>query len=188
MNAKAKNIWILLLVTLIGLSFCFAVSTAAASTKAEIDKKVAIALNDLLARSPAARSLRPDAKGIMVFPNIVKGALFFGGHYGEGALLSNDRTLGYYNTVAASYGLQAGVQSFGYALFLMTDEALEYLNKSAGWEIGVGPTVVIINEGISKNLTTTTAHADVYGFFFDQNGLMAGISLQGSKISRIHPE
>ena len=98
------------------------------------------------------------------------------------------KTIGYYNTVAASYGFQAGAQSFGYALFFMTDDALEYLANSEGWEIGVGPSVVVVDEGMAKSLTTTTAKDGVYAFFFGQEGLMAGLGIQGSKISRITPE
>jgi lipid-binding SYLF domain-containing protein len=67
----------------------------------------------------------------------------------------------------------------------MNDKAVDYLRTSKGWEIGVGPTVVIVNEGVAKNLSTTTAKDDVYGFIFDQKGLMAGISIEGSKISQI---
>ena len=106
---------------------------------------------------------------------------------GEGALLSGGRTLGYYNTAAASYGLQAGVQKFGYALFFMTDSSLGYLKKSGGWELGTGPSFVVVDAGMAKSMTTTTLRKDVYAFFFDQKGLMAGLGLQGSKITRITP-
>jgi lipid-binding SYLF domain-containing protein len=98
------------------------------------------------------------------------------------------QTVGYYNTVAASYGLQAGAQTFGYAMFLMNDAALAYLNRSEGWEVGVGPSVVIMDEGLAKSLTTSTAKDDIYAFIFGQKGLMAGFSLQGSKITRITPD
>ena len=98
------------------------------------------------------------------------------------------RTVGYYNSLAASYGLQAGVQSFGYALFFMNKEALAYLDRSEGWEIGVGPSIVIVDAGAAKSLTTTTAKDDVYAFTFDQKGLMAGLGIQGSKITRIYPD
>ena len=97
----------------------------------------------------------------------------------------NDKTVGYYKTVAASYGLQIGVQSFGYALFFMTDSSLEYLEESDGWEIGVGPSIVIVDEGFAKSLTTTTGKSDIYAFFFDQKGLMAGAGLQGTKITKV---
>jgi lipid-binding SYLF domain-containing protein len=93
--------------------------------------------------------------------------------------------VGYYNSVAASYGLQAGVQSFGYVLFFMTNSAVDYLNRSGGWEIGVGPSIVVVDEGVARSLTSTTLKSDVYAFIFDQKGLMAGIGLQGSKITRI---
>jgi lipid-binding SYLF domain-containing protein len=89
--------------------------------------------------------------------------------------------------VAASYGLQAGVQAFGYALFLMNDKALEYLDKSDGWEIGVGPSIVIVDQGKAKTMTSTTLRDDVYAFIFSQKGLMAGAGIQGSKITKTSP-
>ena len=108
-----------------------------------------------------------------------------GGLYGEGALREGSKTVGYYNTVAASYGLQAGIQKYGYALFFMTDAAFAYLDRSDGWEFGVGPSIVIVDEGMAKSLTSTTLKDDVYAFFFSHQGLMAGAGLQGSKITRI---
>ena len=161
---------------------------ALAGTAAEIDKKAATALESLYAGSPVARDLAKTAKGILVFPDVVKAGLVVGGQYGEGALLVNGRTAGYYNTVAASYGLQAGAQGFGYAMFLMNDEAMKYLDKSEGWEVGVGPTVVVMDEGMAKSFTTSTAKDDIYAFIFDQKGLMAGLGIQGSKISKINPD
>lgn len=156
-----------------------------AASAAEIDRDVDSALLKLYEKTPAAKELAKVAKGILVFPDIIKGGFIIGGQFGEGALRQDGKTVGYYNTAAASYGLQAGVQSFGYALFFMTDKALDYLKKSEGWEIGVGPSVVIVDEGIAKSLSTTTAKSDIYAFFFDQKGLMAGLGLQGSKITRI---
>lgn len=157
-----------------------------ADTAAEIDRDVDVALDKLYSHQPTAKALAAEAKGILVFPGIVKGGLIIGGQYGEGALRVKGKTVGYYNSVAASYGLQAGVQKFGYALFFMTDSALQYIDKSDGWEIGVGPSIVVVDEGIAKSLTTTTAKSDIYAFFFDQKGLMAGIGLQGTKITRLN--
>jgi len=94
----------------------------------------------------------------------------------------------YYNTVAASYGLQIGAQSFGFAMFFMDDEALKYLNKSEGWEVGVGPSIVMVDEGMAKSLTSTTTQESVYVFTFNQQGLMAGAGIQGSKITQIYPK
>jgi lipid-binding SYLF domain-containing protein len=111
-----------------------------------------------------------------------------GGQYGEGALRVAGRTAGYYKTTAASFGLQAGGQKFGYAMFLMTDGALDYLKSSDGWEVGVGPSVVVVDEGVARSLTTSTAKESIYVFFFGQKGLMAGLGIQGSKISKINPK
>jgi lipid-binding SYLF domain-containing protein len=174
----------LLLVT--GLSLV--ATPALAASAAEIDKEVALALEKLYAASPAAVELAKVSKGVLVFPDVVKAGLIIGGQYGEGALLVDGKTAGYYNTVAASYGLQAGAQSFGYAMFLMNSDSLAYLNKSEGWEVGIGPTVVVMDEGLAKSLTTSTAKEDIYAFIFGQKGLMAGIGIQGSKITRITPD
>jgi lipid-binding SYLF domain-containing protein len=143
------------------------------------------ALKKLYDTEPVARTIGEKAKAILVFPSIVKAGFIVGGQYGEGVLLMNGTIIAQYNSVAASYGLQAGVQSFGYALFLMNDKALEYLNKSDGWEIGVGPSIVIVDKGIAKLLTTTTLNDDVYAFIFSQKGLMAGLGIQGSKITKL---
>jgi lipid-binding SYLF domain-containing protein len=144
------------------------------------------ALADLYADSDTARILGESAKGILVFPSIVKGGFLVGGQYGEGALLVDGKQIGRYNTVQLSYGLQAGLQKYGYTLFFMTDDALNWVQSSPGWELGVGPTIVVVDEGVGKNLSTTTLKSDVYAFFFSQKGLMGGMGLQGTKISKIN--
>lgn len=156
-----------------------------AASVAEINRDVDAALKTLLAKSPSAKALSEKAKAILVFPTITKGGFIVGGQYGEGALRQNGKTVGYYSTVAASYGLQIGVQKFGYALFFMDDSALKWLAKSDGWEIGTGPSIVIVDTGAAGGITTTTAQSDVYAFFFSQRGLMAGLGLQGAKITKI---
>ena len=158
---------------------------ARAASAAGIDADVDAALIKLYEEQPVAKMLADKAVAILVFPNMVKAGFIVGAQYGEGALLKKGRTVGYYNSVAASYGLQAGAQSFGYVLFLMTPSAVHYLNRSGGWEIGVGPSVVVADEGVARALTSTTLKSDVYAFIFDQKGLMAGIGLQGSKITKI---
>jgi len=156
-----------------------------AASKAELDRDGARALKNLYANNTAARLLGSKAKAVLVFPSVVKAGFMFGGQIGEGVLLANGRPVGYYNSVAASYGLQAGVQVFGYALFFMNDSALSYLDRSDGWELGVGPSIVVVDAGVGKSLTSTTITQDVYAFIFDQKGLMAGLGVQGSKITRI---
>lgn len=160
-------------------------SPASGASGKEIDRDVDAALANLYAKNSAARLLRDHAKGVLVFPHILKAGFMFGGQIGEGALRQGSRTTGYYNSVAASYGLQAGMQTFGYALFFMTEDALEYLDKSGGFEIGVGPSIVVVDEGVGKSMTSTTLTHEVYAFIFDQKGLMAGLGIQGSKITKI---
>ena len=158
---------------------------ARAATAADLTRDSAGELNKLYARQPSAKILGQKAKGILVFPAMVKAGFMFGGQIGEGALRKNGRVVGYYNSVAASYGFQAGVQKFGYALFFMTDAALEQLDATRGFEVGVGPSLVIVDEGIGRSITSNTITSDVYAFIFDQKGLMAGAGIQGSKITRI---
>lgn len=158
---------------------------SAADTAAEIDREVKNTLKGLYAESASAGTMDKKAKGILVFPSIVKGGFLVGGQYGEGALLKGGKTSGYYNTIQMSYGLQAGLQKYGYVMFFMTDSALKWLDKSDGWEVGVGPSIVVVDEGAATSKTTTTLQSDIYAFFFDQKGLMGGLGLQGTKITRI---
>jgi lipid-binding SYLF domain-containing protein len=162
---------------------------ALAASASEIDRNATEALRTLYASTPGAQDLAAQAKGVLVFPNIVKGGFIVAGQYGDGALrYKGGKTVGYYRSIAASYGLQAGVQSFGYALLFMDDESLAHLEQSNGWEIGTGPSVVILDKGFGKSLSSTTLRKGVYAFIFGQKGLMAGIGLQGSKITKITPD
>jgi len=157
----------------------------AAATSEDLNRDADHALEMLYRTNAVAASIGKQAKAVLVFPNIVKAGLVFGGAYGEGVLMRGGRPVDYFNSFSGSWGLQAGVQSYGYALFLMNDKAIDYLNKTQGWEIGVGPTVVVVNEGVAKNLSSTTLKDDSYAFIFDQKGLMAGVSIEGTKISHI---
>jgi lipid-binding SYLF domain-containing protein len=161
---------------------------ALAASASEIDRNATAALRTLYANTPGAQDLAVQAKGILVFPNIVKAGFIVGGQYGDGALRKGESTVGYYRSIAASYGLQAGVQSFGYVLLFMDDESLAYLENSRGWEIGAGPSVVVLDKGFGKSMTTTTLKKGVYAFIFSQKGLMAGLGLQGSKITPLTPD
>ncbi|MES2985221.1 MAG: lipid-binding SYLF domain-containing protein [Pseudomonadota bacterium] len=158
---------------------------ANAATKEDLNKESSQALQKLIAENPTAAALSKKSKGVLIFPSIVKAGLVFGGAYGEGELLTNNKVENYYNSVTASWGLQAGAQSYGYVVFLMNDKALDYVRATHGWEVGVGPTVVVVNEGVAKNLSTSTLKDDAYAFIFDQQGLMAGVSIEGSKITKI---
>jgi len=178
-----------LLVTLTVLAILLCSTTILRAQKtAEIDRKVTQSTAKLYASSPAAKKLSTVAKGILIFPSVKKAGFIVGGQYGEGALRIAGKTTGYYKTTAASFGLQAGGQKFGYAMFFMTPGALEYLKKSDGWEVGVGPSIVVVDEGVARSLTTSSAKENIYVFFFGQKGLMAGLGIQGSKISEIEPK
>jgi lipid-binding SYLF domain-containing protein len=160
-------------------------SGASETSAADLNRDAAQALKNLYKVNPVAADISRQARAVLVFPNIVKAGLVFGGSYGEGVLTKGGSFVSYYNSVSASWGLQAGAQSYGYAVFLMTNKAERYLNESDGWEIGVGPTVVVVDEGAAKNLSTSTLKDDAYAFIFDQQGLMASLSIEGTKISRI---
>jgi len=163
-------------------------SPAIAADKAEIDKNAQAALSSLYASVPAAKELGAKASAILVFPKITKAGLGIGGLHGDGALIKNGKSVANYSTSGGSFGLQAGVQTYGYALFLMTDKAVQALDAANGFEVGVGPSVVLVDEGKAKQVTTTTTKDDIYAFVFGQKGLMAGIGIQGNKITKINPK
>ena len=161
--------------------------TAHAASARQLNDDANRALRTLYASEPKTRPLATSAKGILIFPTIVKAGLIIGGQSGDGVLWVNGHARGYYNLSAASFGLQAGAQTFSYALFFMTDAALKYLQDSDGWAIGSGPSVVVVDKSVAASLTSTTASQDVFAFPFGGRGLMAGIGLEGSKITHIHP-
>lgn len=179
----------LFLATVLSLTPVLAMGTATAAkaeTAADLNQASEQALQTLCKTNPTAAVLAHHASGILIFPNIVKAGLVFGGAYGEGELLEGSRLDGYYNSITGSWGLQAGAQSYGYIVFLMTASAVRYVHKTQGLEIGVGPTVVVVDQGVAKNLSTSTLKDDAYAFIFNQQGLMAGVSIEGTKISRIN--
>jgi lipid-binding SYLF domain-containing protein len=150
--------------------------TAAAELTADSQK----ALAELVAKVPLAKSLQPKATAILVFPAVKK--------YGEGTLLKGGKAVAYYKTTGASVGLQAGAQQYGYALFMMNQGAVAQLDAAKGFEVGVGPSYVLIDEGKGKSTTTTTIDKDIYAFIFNQGGLMAGLGIQGNKVTKITPK
>jgi lipid-binding SYLF domain-containing protein len=175
---------ILLTTTAAMLMGTTATVTRAASAE-DLDKDAAQALQALYKTNPTAEVIAKKARAILVFPKIVKAGLVFGGSYGEGVLMRGAKVTEYYNSVSASWGWQAGAESYAYFVFLMNDKAVNYLEKSKGWEFGVGPSVVVVNEGVAKNLSTSTLKDDAYAYIADQQGLMASLSIEGTKISRI---
>jgi lipid-binding SYLF domain-containing protein len=181
-----RNFNRLILVTAVALSLGLPMVQARAASAEDLNLDATQALQTLYKRHPESELLSKNATAVLVFPKIIKAGLVFGGSYGEGVMLRDGKSTGYYNSVSASWGWQAGAESYGYVVFLMNERAVQYLDKSKGWEIGVGPTVVVVNEGVAKNLSSSTIKDDAYAFIFDQQGLMASLSIEGTKISPIH--
>lgn len=182
-----KNTWLTTL-ALTAVALILSPSLSRATSAETIDREVQQGLRRLYANNPGARTLGNRARAVLVFPRIVKAGFLFAGGYGEGALVIDGRIAGYYSTSSGSYGFQAGIEQYGYAMFFMTDSSLRYLNKSHGWSVGTGPSLVIGDSGFARTLTTDNLAADIYALIFNQQGLMAGIGLKGSKISRIYPD
>jgi len=158
-----------------------------AASKSEIDRSVTQALTTLYKNRPGAKALGDKAVAVLIFPSIVKGGFIIAGQFGDGALRKGGKTVAYYRSLAASYGFQAGAQAFGYVLFFMDKGSVEYLDRSGGWELGTGPSLVVLDTGFGKALSTTTLQKGVYALIFNQKGLMGGVGIQGTKITKINP-
>ncbi len=190
MKMKKVNSQVTIRLIVVSLAFYFITLFAAAAHAAsarQIDRNVTQSLTTLYKNTPGAKALADKAVGVLVFPSIVKGGFIIAGQFGDGALRKNGKTVAYYRSLAASFGYQAGAQAFGYVLFFMDDDSLRYLDNSAGFELGTGPSLVVLDAGFGKNLSTTTLQKGIYAFIFDQKGLMGGVGIQGSKITKINP-
>jgi lipid-binding SYLF domain-containing protein len=177
--------WLLAAALVVVSTFGLFSGSAFAASPEQLNAEGKAALHRLYAQSSKASKYGQSAHAVLVFPKIVKAGFLIGGQGGEGVLFVHGKPTAYYKIGAVSYGLQAGGQSFSYALFLMNDKAMAYLDRSDGWAIGSGPSVVVIDKGAAKSTTSTTITQDVYAFPFGQKGLMAGLGLEGSKITRI---
>jgi len=163
-------------------------ANASSASGSRIAGESRAALHDLYAQSPAARRLGHRSAGVLVFPKILKGAFVFGAEGGNGALFnSGEQVRGFYQTAGGSWGLQAGLEKSGYALFLLNPADVRHLNDANGWEVGSNPNLVIVDRGTAATLTTKTADKGVVAFVFNQKGLMGDLSVKGSKITRIQP-
>jgi lipid-binding SYLF domain-containing protein len=177
----------LALVTFAGTGPAFA-QDKGKTEAAKLTSESQAALKKLTSTVPLAKQLATTAVAVLVFPQITKAGFGIGGQYGEGTLLKKGTAAGYYKTTGASFGLQAGGQKYGYAMFFMNAKALDQLDNANGFEVGVGPSIVVVDEGMGKSTTTKTLKDDVYAFIFGQKGLMAGLGIQGNKISKITPK
>ena len=158
---------------------------ANAQGRAALDADAKKAYSKLVSTVPAANAVGKKAVAVLVFPKIIKAGLMVGAQTGDGVLMRGGKAVGYYNTSGVSYGLQAGAQEFGYAMFFMNEKALAALSEASGFEVGVGPSVVVVDQGMAKSATSITMKDDIYAFVFAQQGLMAGVGLQGNKITKL---
>ncbi|MBP0590768.1 lipid-binding SYLF domain-containing protein [Paraburkholderia sp. LEh10] len=150
-----------------------------------IDADSRAAIFTLVSTHPNMDAFAHRAKGVLIFPNVTRAGFLAGVSHGAGELIEGGKVTGYYATTSVSYGFQAGVQQYAYAMLFMTDAALDNFKASKDFEVGVGPTVVVMDEGMAKNLNTETVKSEVYATIFDQRGLMVGSSLRGTKISKV---
>jgi len=169
-----------------GLAVAALARPAQAATRAEIDAEVRAASTRLHGMENSA-PLFQHAQAVLIFPRIIAGGFIVGGQYGEGALIRGSATTGYYSIAGASFGFLAGAQSSGLAMFFMTEAALTALRAADGWEVGTGPSVVFLDRGVQANVTATTLREPVYAISFSQQGLMASLALNGTKITPITP-
>lgn len=158
---------------------------ANAGRKATIDADVEATLTRLYTTVHGSRELASKARGILVFPSVISAGFWVGGQYGQGALRIGEQTSGYYSIAAASFGLQIGAQSKAIIMLFMTQEALDKFTSSQGWAAGVDATVAVVTVGANGNIDTSTATKPVEAFVLTNAGLMAGVSLEGTKISRL---
>ena len=173
------------LIVSLGLA-AFLPLSAAAMSAGEIERRSRDQLQQLYRISPKSREVAARAKGILIFPKIVKAGLVVGGESGDGLLMRDGVSAGYFNISTLSVGLQAGAQSFAYVLFLMTDTAIAKVTSGDRWDIGTSPNIVVVDAGFLKEHNTFTLKKEVYAFPFGQKGLMAGLGLQGTVIQRVN--
>ena len=157
-----------------------------AASAVEIDAKIDAALKDFYSKVGGGKTLAEKAKGILVFPSVLKAGFWIGGQYGEGALRINGETVNYYNIAGASFGFQFGAQSKSVILLFMTNKALSDFKNSAGWEAGVDGSVALADLGAGGALDSNTLQQPIIGFVFSNKGLMVDVSLKGSKITKIN--
>jgi lipid-binding SYLF domain-containing protein len=168
---------------------CSTTTTSAAggndpmAKRQSIDGNVDNALSRLYAQDPSARELVAKARGTLVFPSIVSAGFVVGGSYGQGALIERGQPRRYYSTAAGSVGLLAGAESKSVVFLFMTQEALDKFVASKGWTVGADASVTLVNVGANAQVDTKTAQQAIIGYVMTNGGLMANISLEGTKIT-----
>jgi lipid-binding SYLF domain-containing protein len=167
------------------LSIVVGSSLAFAKSAKEIDISVDVALEQFEKDIKGGKEFLKSAKGVLVFPSVIKAGIGVGGEYGEGALRIDGKTVDYYSTAAASIGFQLGAQSKRVILVFMQDKALKGFRASQGWEAGVDGSVALVELGAGGAIDTTNIKNPIVGFVFGNKGLMYNLTLEGSKYTKI---
>jgi lipid-binding SYLF domain-containing protein len=161
-------------------------SRGEAASAAEIDTDVRETMSEFFTQVRGARELVGKSAAVLVFPTVIKAGIGIGGEYGEGALVTRERTVDYYNIVSASIGFQLGAQARSVIIVFITPEALASFRRTHGWKIGVDASVTIVTVGAGGSIDTSRIASPIVGFIFDSKGLMYNLTLEGSKITRIN--
>jgi lipid-binding SYLF domain-containing protein len=151
----------------------------------EIDVSVDVALNRFKNEVPGANEFLNNAKGVLIIPNVIRVGFVIGGEYGEGALLVGGKTVDYYSVAAGSFGFQIGAQSKNIVLVFMEENALTKFRDSLGWTAGIDGSVAFIDYGAGRSVDTDNMRDPIVGFVFGVKGLMANLSLEGSKFTKL---
>ena len=160
-------------------------SSAQMDKRHSIDAGVDSTLGRLYTAAKGSRELVAKARGVLVFPSVIDAGFVVGGQYGEGSLRVGGHTVGYYSTATGSIGWQAGAQSKAIVFLFMTEESLTKFRNSEGWSAGGDASVALLKVGANGNLDTSTATGQVDAFVLTNTGLMAGVTLDGTKVSRL---
>jgi lipid-binding SYLF domain-containing protein len=169
----------------ITITFLFIAQNLFAASAREIDVSVDVALERFYKEVPGSTAFTKKAKGVLVFPSVIKVGIGLGGEYGEGAMRVGGKTIEYYNTMAASIGFQLGAQAKSIVMIFMEKTALKEFRNSEGWKAGVDGSVALINLGMGDSLDTTNVKDPIVAFVFGQKGLMYNLTLEGSKFNKI---
>jgi lipid-binding SYLF domain-containing protein len=173
------------LVAIWALTLC-AASPAGAASKEEIDAEVRESIEAFYKHTSAGKELAQKAKGVLVFPKVIKAGIGVGGEYGEGSLLVGNKPVAYYSIAAASIGLQLGAQARTQIVLFMNDNVLSSFRNSKGWKAGVDGSVALATLGAGGAIDTNTAQQPIIGFIFSNKGLMYNLTFEGSKITRLN--
>ena len=184
-HTSKKNLLLLAGVLFLGLTLVVGSSMALAKSAKEIDVSVDVALEQFNKDIKGGAEFLKSAKGVLVFPSVLKAGIGIGGEYGEGALRIGGKTVDYYSTASASIGFQLGAQSKRVILVFMQDKALKGFQGSSGWEAGVDGSVALIELGAGGTIDTTNIKDPIVGFVFGNKGLMYNLTLEGSKYTKI---